>query len=324
MLISVCICTYNRSSILAYCLRSIAHLTDPRPRHDVEVIVVDNNSIDQTSQVVESFSHHFPFTIRYVFESEQGLSHARNRAVLEARGDYLAFIDDECMVNPDWLTQAIVAIERHKPCFVGGPYIGALLAGQSPAWFKTDYGNAYFLKNDYGRGFHDNFRASGGNMFVRKDVFDSLRFDTTLGKKGAELNFHEEVDLQERFLRSHPSERIYYDPAMVLRHIILPEKMRLSYHARRTFAAAVSAPGGVHHVAFCMAMAKASAHLCLGPIRLILRDHRRHPFWQNVVYEQIIPGVCHNAGIAAKYFRGRLHLRSRPPGSQRPASAAGE
>lgn len=306
MLISICVCTYNRSKILTHCLHSLSQLTDPRPKHDIEIIVIDNNSKDETAELVGKLIPSFPFEMRYIFEGEQGISAARNRAVVEIKGDYLAFLDDECVVAPNWLSIAISDIEHHYPCVIGGPYVGAFLPGDRPNWFKIEYGNAYFLKHRYEKGFQDEFRASGGNMFVRRDVFETLRFDVTLGIKGGELKMGEEVDLQEQFLQAHPSEKIFYEPAIIARHFILPEKMRLSNAAKRAFAAALGSSGRIDHKHFLLALSKASAHTILFPITCIWRDRVKYPFWQNVVYERVIPATCFNAGIAAKYLCDRF------------------
>src|SRR5476651_2262214 len=123
--------------------------------------------------------------MRYVLEREQGISAARNRAIDEAAGDYLAFLDDECIVNSDWLSTAIADIAQFRPNIMGGPFYGAFLPGNRPKWFKLEYGNAsHFINVHYPKGFHSDFRACSGNIFVRRDVFESVRFDVAMGPKG--------------------------------------------------------------------------------------------------------------------------------------------
>jgi glucosyl-dolichyl phosphate glucuronosyltransferase len=304
-MISICICTYNRSNVLIHCLRSLSQLTDPRPQHEVEVIVIDNNSNDDTSVRVSELIPSFPFEMRYVFEGRQGLSAARNRAVEEAKGEYLAFLDDECIVGPDWLSIALLGIEGFRPSFIGGPYIGAFFPGNRPRWFKIEYGNAYFLKYGFKRGLQDQFRASGGNMFVRRDVFEEHRFDLTLGMIGRRLKIGEETDLQERFLRSHNSEGIFYEPALVVHHFILPRKMQLSYRAELIFSAAFGSPDNVSLQRVLIALCKIMIFAIISPIRCILRDREKYPYWQNDIYERAIPQTCFHGGTVAKYLRDR-------------------
>ena len=73
--------------------------------------------------LVEKLIPHFPFKMRYVLEGEQGISAARNRAIDEAVGDYLAFLDDECIVSPDWLSIAIADINQFRPMHHWGPFL---------------------------------------------------------------------------------------------------------------------------------------------------------------------------------------------------------
>jgi glycosyltransferase involved in cell wall biosynthesis len=247
--------------------------------------------------------------MRYFFEGQQGVSAARNKAVAEARGDYVSFLDDECTVSPDWLSIAIFDIEQYNPHVIGGPYIGAFLPGDRPKWFKIEYGNAPFLECDYDRGFQDDFLASSGNMFARRSIFDTLKFDINLGPKGKRLGLHEETDLQRRFLRAKPSEKIFYEPRIVVRHFVLPEKMGLLYRAKRQFVSALTSPSNVDVRSLFIALSKTMIHSTFGPVRLIWRDRSKYPYWQNVAYERTLPGMCFNAGIVAKCLRNQF-LRS--------------
>jgi glycosyltransferase involved in cell wall biosynthesis len=304
MLISVCICTYNRRELLAQCLHSLGRLIDPRPRHDLEILVIDNNSTDDTASLVKGLVPTFPFKIRYVFEAQQGISAARNRAVNEADGDYLGFLDDECIVEPNWLAIAIGDIEAFQPSIIGGPYTGAFLPGDRPRWFRIEYGNAYFLSHEYEKGFQKKFRASSGNMFVRRDVFDSVQFDAAMGPKGNEVKPGEEMDLQERYLGAHPAERVFYEPAISVRHFIRPEKLLLSYRAKHQFAVAMASPITLGHWELLLASSKAIAHLVFAPFACIFRNRAKFPFWQNYAYEKVLPATCVHLGMVAKYFSG--------------------
>ncbi|MBM9467868.1 glycosyltransferase family 2 protein [Nakamurella leprariae] len=98
--ISVVVCTRNRPDELVGCLDGLAALRDP----DVEIVIVDNApSDDRTEQVVRRYAARDP-RFRYVREPRPGLSCARNRGLLEATGELLAYTDDDVRVDPDWLT----------------------------------------------------------------------------------------------------------------------------------------------------------------------------------------------------------------------------
>ena len=102
MRVSVILCTYNRCESLRTALQSVAACRFPEST-PWEVLVVDNNSKDQTPAVVEEFVQQYPGRFRYLFEPQPGKSHALNSGIQEARGDILAFMDDDVTVDPGWL-----------------------------------------------------------------------------------------------------------------------------------------------------------------------------------------------------------------------------
>ncbi len=105
MNITVILCTYNRAETLSKALQSVAFSELPKSL-EWEVLVVDNNSRDQTHDVVEGFCRQYPGRFRYLFEPQQGKSHALNSGIREARGDVLAFMDDDVTVEPAWWQNA--------------------------------------------------------------------------------------------------------------------------------------------------------------------------------------------------------------------------
>ena len=102
MNITVILCTYNRCESLTKALASIALSRLPESV-SWEVLVVDNNSRDQTGDVVADFCRRYPGRFRYLFESHPGKSYALNSGIAEAQGDVLAFTDDDVTVEPMWL-----------------------------------------------------------------------------------------------------------------------------------------------------------------------------------------------------------------------------
>ena len=96
--ISVVICTYNRSRHLKNILNSLAEQEVP---DDLvwEIVVIDNNSKDDTKDVVDEFTLKTPIPVKYFTEEKQGLSHARNRGIVESEGKYVAFTDDDAIAE---------------------------------------------------------------------------------------------------------------------------------------------------------------------------------------------------------------------------------
>ena len=136
MKISVILCTYNRCHSLATALQSVANSQVP-DSVTWEVLVVDNNSKDKTRETAEEFGRRYPGRFRYFFEPQQGKSYALNSGIREARGDVLAFMDDDVMVDVKWL-QSLTSIFQ-RPDWAGAG--GRILPERSftpPAWLSVE------------------------------------------------------------------------------------------------------------------------------------------------------------------------------------------
>jgi glycosyltransferase involved in cell wall biosynthesis len=134
-IVSVIVCTYNRAGLLTKCLNNlVAQTLDPAL---FEIIVVNNNSIDDTPQAADAFNSKFR-NFRCVFEKNQGLSYARNRGIDEAHGEYLVYLDDDALAPPEYLSNLVNVIKTHRPDFVGGPVYPYYIS-EKPAWFRDIY-----------------------------------------------------------------------------------------------------------------------------------------------------------------------------------------
>src|ERR1044072_6930607 len=109
MKFSVIIATYNRAEELVKTLESLKSLESTGPW---EVIIVDNNSSDNTREVVLERIDSFPVPLRYIMEKEQGRSAALNAGIRAAQGEILAVTDDDVRVDPKWLVNAEQALDR--------------------------------------------------------------------------------------------------------------------------------------------------------------------------------------------------------------------
>lgn len=200
---SIIVCTYNRAESLKDTLAALGCL-ETQPARTWEVVVVDNNSRDHTRQVVETAQKTWP-RLRYVFESAQGLSHARNRGIAEAAGEVILFTDDDVLPEPDWLETTLAGLEKHGADACGG-YIAPIWETPPPAWLterfygflavRTDRTDDYLITEPGQAPF-------GANMAVRRRVFDAVGgFDTNRGRKGKVLASGEDGELFERILRA--------------------------------------------------------------------------------------------------------------------------
>src|SRR4029453_8291029 len=115
--VSIIICTANRARDLGDTLSSLKTVRRPG---QVELLVVDNCSTDETRQVIEDHSSDCPFPIRYLFEPEAGKYAALNAGIRASRGRVIAATDDDARFEEDWLERAVDGLSRYGCEFVGG------------------------------------------------------------------------------------------------------------------------------------------------------------------------------------------------------------
>src|SRR5215212_7227865 len=130
---SIIIPTYNRADELRETIRSIARL---QVVGSWELLVVDNNSTNQTRAVVESERVTFPARLVYLFEREQGRYAALNTGIRAATGKIIATTDDDARVEPDWLTRAAAGLEAFGCDYVGGKVL-PIWKGTRPEWLPN-------------------------------------------------------------------------------------------------------------------------------------------------------------------------------------------
>lgn len=227
--LTVAVCTWNRASWLDRTLTRMRDLRVP-PGLTWELLVVNNNCTDDTDAVLARHADALP--LRRLFEPNQGLSHARNRAVSEARGQLVVWTDDDVLVEPDWLA-AYAAAARAFPdaVYFGGP-VEPWFEAAPPADLARHLPavRAAFALVDYGpemRPLAPDEAPFGANMAFRADVLASFRFDPRLGRTAARLIGDEETALLER-LRAEGRQGVWVGPARV-RHCIPAERATWAY-----------------------------------------------------------------------------------------------
>jgi glycosyltransferase involved in cell wall biosynthesis len=217
-MISLIICTYNRSHKLGNLLRSLERL-DLAGDFACEVIVVDNNSRDRTRDVVEEVSKASPLVIRYAFEPKRGLGHARNRGIAEARGEILAFTDDDCIPETDWI-RVIAAKFSSEPSLAG-------IGGRVELYDESDQPETIRTTREIvePQSVHQLFRLMAGcNIAFRRHAFEDVGpFDPVFGA-GTKIAACEDWDFLYRAYKK--GLRIRYDPDVLVYH----------HHGRKTDA----------------------------------------------------------------------------------------
>jgi glycosyltransferase involved in cell wall biosynthesis len=232
--ISVAICTYNRADLLGGAIDSLCRQT--LPANCFEIIVVDNGSTNSTVEIVRDFQVKYPeHNIQWHFECQLGLAHARNTAMLRAKGRHVAYLDDDSRAEPDWLAQALTILRKEPETLVclGGP-IQPFYTTPKPAWFKDEYESrswgAQARRLNCGESF------SGSNMIWRKTSLQSIGgFTGLLGVKGETLSIGEETDAFRRVWQRSDEPLLFYAPTLRVLHWVPPFKMKVLYRLKRAF-----------------------------------------------------------------------------------------
>jgi glycosyltransferase involved in cell wall biosynthesis len=223
------LCTYNRSESLARALQSAADFRVPEILI-WECIVVDNNSTDQTREVVGEFCRNYPGRFRYVFEANQGLSHARNRGIRESRGEVIAFMDDDVVIEPNWLQDLTAPLFEEGYAGSGGRIVPEGVFSL-PAWLPVHhrYGLAPLAMFDLGLKAGDLEEAPfGANMAFRRELFETYGFfRTDLGRSGGNMISGEDSEFGERLLSA--GEKLRYQPSAVVHHPVPHTRLKKSY-----------------------------------------------------------------------------------------------
>ena len=170
--VTVIICTYNRADWLREAIESLGKLeTDG---FTYEILVVDNASTDHTKDVVTEVAANVACSVRYVMESEPGVSFARNRGVEESNSTWIAFFDDDELAEPVWLLELLASAEKHQVKCVGGGVRLKLHDGidrELQPWVRVTLGCTEGMKDEM----YDGKRVpTTGNMLITQRSLTKL------------------------------------------------------------------------------------------------------------------------------------------------------
>ncbi len=216
--ISVLVCTYNRASMLREALESVArqHLIGSATW---ELLVVDNGSTDNTAEVVAEFSAAYGSQVRSFYEPRPGVAAARNRAVSEAQGEWVAFLDDDELAEPDWLETLYSFATLHGvPCIAGAVKLKlpADVVTPIPAAIAGVLGATPPVPRPMQ--LRGRTVPGTGNVLIRRDLFKTVgAFDETLVEAGEDNDFFRRVRAA-----GHP---LWRTPHAIVQHIIPAERL---------------------------------------------------------------------------------------------------
>ncbi len=237
--LSAIICTHNRSGFLKKAILSLKNqsVTD----NDYEIIVVDNVSTDDTKELVLGLMQEVR-NLHYVYESELGLSHARNRGIREAKGEIVAFLDDDAIASPKWIETILHVFKTVEPMpgCVGGK-IDLIWEAPRPVWLSDRMRPClgYLDMSDKPTILGKNHWIGGGNIAFPKNILDKLGgFEAGLGRIGSKLLSNEEIYLLQRI--RYLGYNCWYHPDMLIHHHVLASRLNKKWFKSRYYWQGVS------------------------------------------------------------------------------------
>jgi glycosyltransferase involved in cell wall biosynthesis len=231
--ISVVICTYNRAAYIESALNSL--IVQSIPKNSFEVIVVNNNSTDNTEVICKAFiAKHHDYQLYFLNERQQGASFARNTGASFAKGDLLCFMDDDAIAVPDYLAKIIDFFATHSDAGgLGGRIIPKYIPDE-PKWMS------YYVSSLVGNFDYNNevcvFKTGKypleSNMIIKTEDFKSIGgFNVNLPGVVGTLRIGGEG--KDFFYRLQATgKKIYYHPDIIVFHIVEVNKLTKEYMYR--------------------------------------------------------------------------------------------
>jgi glucosyl-dolichyl phosphate glucuronosyltransferase len=235
--ISIVVPTFNRSLLLRRTLASLVSQRTDQFRY--EILVVDNGSSDGTREVVESFARTCP-RIRYLLETRQGVSAARNTGVSAATGAIVAFIDDDVEADTEWLSEVRRAFELYPDVDCVGGRIDGRFTEPPPGWMSRHHFGPLALQSEKSeKGLFRQFDSEHAtaclmtaNFACRRRVLEEV------GGFSPEYLRDEDRELQLRLWSA--GKRGLYVPQMVVTTEVPHERLTKEYHRRFRIRAGAS------------------------------------------------------------------------------------
>ena len=220
--VSIVIPTFNRKKLLEKCLNSLFKMDYPKSKF--EVIVVDGGSTDGTALMIK---RKFPMA-KLVVEKRRGRSFARNTGWKYAKGQFVAYTDDDCVVDRFWLRSLMGGFNEKGVGGVGGPLLLLLYPESTCRKFDgTPVGDFH-----YGRKRIFVKELVTANLAVKYEVFDKNKFDVSL------IYDLEDIDFCKSLIES--GFKLLYVPDAKVYHNLDPKKVTVKYILKRAFFAGIS------------------------------------------------------------------------------------
>jgi glycosyltransferase involved in cell wall biosynthesis len=244
MQISVIVPTLNRAKLLGDCLISLCEQSlDPAV---YEICIVNNGSTDATLQIFAAVAAHYPrHKLFMIDEPKTGVAHARNRGMAATDAPLIALADDDIIVPPDWLARYAARFEELGPEIgkIGGE-IEPLWGAPRPDWISDRMLSMLSAKSGHGdtAKFCDYPIVECNSCYRREALALVGGFPGHLGRVGTSLLSNELVI--DWIIRAK-GYKLFYDPAICIRHFIHADRLTPSWFRRRYFWQGISDYGGI-------------------------------------------------------------------------------
>lgn len=232
--VSVIITAFSieRAKTIKLCIDSMKSQTLP----PLEVILV----LDPVESIIAFYRNFIPSYVHIVVSTGFGMSNARNSAIKVAKGDVVAFIDDDAFASKDWVERIVSDYEDPNVIGVGGA-IKPLWESSNPVWLPEEL---YWIVGCSYRGLPNNKQSVrnpiGANMSFRRRIFQKVGFFNTPFLIGRNAHFHnllgaEEAQFSLRALRKIEFSKIIYDPAIIVNHLVPMRRLSIKYLITRAY-----------------------------------------------------------------------------------------
>jgi glycosyltransferase involved in cell wall biosynthesis len=234
--ITVAICTYNGEKRLPDVLERLRSQINIEPI-SWEIVVIDNNSTDDTAKIIQKYQSdwHKAYPIQYYFEPEQGLAFARQRAVKEAKGTFVGFLDDDNLPSPNWVAAAYTFGQAYPKAGAYGSKINGSFEIEPPENFSRI---ARFLAIGGGKkttcytSYEHSYKRvmpAGAGLVIRKQAWINSVPERLLlqGQLGTYRLGGDDIEALLH-IRSAGWE-IWYNPEMCIEHRIPKQRLEREY-----------------------------------------------------------------------------------------------
>jgi glycosyltransferase involved in cell wall biosynthesis len=281
---SIVICTRNRYDLLLEAVRSL--ISQIRDRVDVELIIVDNDSTDQTHNLLVNNSEFNLDNVHLIIEKEIGLSFARNSGAKKAIFDWVCYMDDDAKANDDFVEIMFSTRENNSFDAFGGMFYPWYYSPQ-PKWLPKEVGTM----NQYSKDtiiLKNNQYVAGGICAFRKNILEEAGgFPTHIGMRGNVVGYGEENYLQIKIREL--GGVIGFNPKWFMYHLVAPYKYTLKWNLIRFYSKGRDSNAYLEPLSFSKKIVLAFRLLLVPPYQLILNTPKllfnKNYLWQHWILD---------------------------------------